>query len=151
MRTVLLLLALTACGGAEAPAPAPTEAAPAPAPAARVYFVEPTDGATVTSPLRVVMGVDGMKVQAAGELVEGTGHHHIIIDAPPTPQGEVVPATATHIHFGQGQTETELTLEPGPRTLHLQFADGLHQSYGDAMRATITVQVAEGAAEAAGE
>jgi hypothetical protein len=36
--------------------------------------------------------------------------------------------------FGRGQTETVVKLAPGKRTLTLQFADGLHQAYGPAMR-----------------
>lgn len=147
IRTGLLALALVACsGGTEvAPEPAPepvVEPAPAPEPAAmRVFFVEPADGATVTSPVKVVMGVEGMEVKPAGELVEGTGHHHIIIDAMPGAKGEVVPADDTHLHFGQGQTEAELTLKPGEHTLYMQFADGMHQSYGEEMRAKITITV----------
>ena len=31
-------------------------------------------------PVKVVMVVEGMKVKPAGEVVEGTGHHHILIN-----------------------------------------------------------------------
>ena len=73
--------------------------------------------------------------------MDGTGHHHLIIDGHPVEAGKAVPADATHLHFGKGQTETTLKLAPGPHTLTLQFADGLHQSYGPEMSATITVTV----------
>ena len=33
---------------------------------ARVYFIEPKDGATVTSPVHVRFGVDGMSIAPAG-------------------------------------------------------------------------------------
>ncbi len=108
---------------------------------AKVMFVEPADGATVKSPVMVKMGVEGMKVQPAGELTEGTGHHHIIVDSEPVPFGTAVPADETHIHFGKGQTETELELEPGEHTLMLQFADGAHRSYGEPLSAKITITV----------
>jgi hypothetical protein len=45
------------------------------------------------------------------------------------------------MHFGKGQTETPLTLAPGEHTLSLQFADGLHRSYGAAYRKTIRITV----------
>ena len=108
---------------------------------AKVFFVEPADGATVKSPLLVKMGVEGMTVQPAGEIVDGTGHHHIIIDADAVATGMVVPADDQHKHFGKGQTETELLLPTGEHTLRLQFANGIHQSYGEQLSATIKVIV----------
>lgn len=108
---------------------------------ARVFFANVNDGDTVTSPLLVQFGIEGMEVKPAGEIVKGTGHHHIIVDGVGGTAGEVVPADETHIHFGGGQTETELTLTPGQHTLSLQFANGIHQSFGPQMAATITVFV----------
>lgn len=107
----------------------------------RVYFISPADGATVGTEVQIKMGVEGMKVNPAGELVEGTGHHHLIIDGQPIPKGTPVPANTTHIHYGKGQTETTLTLSPGKHTITMQFADGYHQSYGPEMSKTITVTV----------
>ena len=112
-------------------------------PSQYVYFVNLEDGAEVTSPVKVQMGVEGMQVEPAGELKEGYGHHHIIIDGTFVPEGSVVPMTETSIHYGKGQTETELELTPGEHTLTMQFADGFHSSYGEAMSKTITVKVAE--------
>jgi hypothetical protein len=89
------------------------------------------------------MGVEGMTVHPAGELLEGTGHHHLIIDAPAVPFGEAVPADENHIHFGGGQTETEVQLMPGPHTITLQFADGMHRSYGEEVSTTIMVEIEE--------
>ncbi len=108
---------------------------------ARVLFTNIEDGQPVMNPIMVHMQAEGINVHPAGELLEGTGHHHVIIDGGPTPLGEVVPADETHLHFGGGQIETELNLEPGPHTLTLQFADGLHRSYGEALSATIQIQV----------
>ena len=108
---------------------------------AKVFFRNLEDGAVVSSPVKVEMGVEGITIKPAGELVEGTGHHHIIINEGPTPFGTVVGADATHIHFGKGQEETELELEPGEYTLTLQFADGFHRSYGENMSTTIKITV----------
>jgi hypothetical protein len=112
-----------------------------PSAAQGVYFVAPADGATVEGPVKVQFGVKGMSVKPAGEIVEGTGHHHLLINVEGPAKGEAIPADAQHLHFGKGQTETELKLAPGTYRLKMQFADGLHASYGPDMSATITVTV----------
>ncbi|WP_422005614.1 DUF4399 domain-containing protein [Roseivirga pacifica] len=106
-----------------------------------VYFENLKDGQEVGTSVLVKMGVAGMEIEPAGEVTKGKGHHHIIIDDNWVKTGEVVPADKTHIHFGKGQTETTLELTPGEHTLTLQFANGLHQSYGEAWSKTITVNV----------
>lgn len=131
---LLLLLALVACGKK------PEEPA-APKSANRVSFVEPANGATVASPVKVKMSVEGMTVEPAGKLVPGTGHFHLIIDQAPVPEGTVVPADDAHKHYGKGQTEAELVLKPGKHKLVLQFADGEHRSYGESMVETIEITV----------
>ena len=108
-----------------------------------VWFIEPTDGATVTSPVKVKMAVSGMEIEPAGMVVEGKGHHHLVIDGDFIEEGVVVPADSTHIHYGQGQTEVELDLTPGEHTLTMQFADGVHTSYGEEWSAKISITVAE--------
>ncbi len=108
---------------------------------AKVFFVEPKDGATVASPVKIQMGVEGMEVQPAGKIQDGSGHHHIVIDSDSVAKGTLVPADDKHKHFGKGQTETELQLAPGQHTLQLQFANGVHLSYGEQMSAKITITV----------
>lgn len=131
------------------PAPTPGQAAAVePPPGAKVFFVSPTEGAALAGPLTegklkvpVKMGVEKILVRPAGEVVKGTGHHHIIVDGAGIPLGVVVPKDETHLHFGQGQTEAELLLAPGEHTLTLQFADGMHLSYGPTLSSTIKVKV----------
>lgn len=109
---------------------------------AKVYFKNLKDGQTVKSPVKVEMGVEGMKLDTAGAIVAGTGHHHLLIDAGDSiPAGQVVPKDSTHLHFGKAQSSTEVTLAPGKHVLTLQFADGIHRSYGAAMATTINVTV----------
>ena len=115
----------------------PTEAAAA----GHVSFVSPVEGATVSSPLKVVMGISGMTVEKAGEVHAGHGHHHLLIDTDSIAEGTVVPSDAQHIHFGGGQTETEVELTPGSHKLTLQFADGLHRSYGPKWATSVSVVV----------
>ena len=108
---------------------------------AAVSFANLEDGQTVSSPLKIEFAVEYMTVEPAGALNEGMGHHHIIIDGAYIERGSSVPADETNIHYGAGQTETELELSAGEHTLTMQFADGLHQSYGEQLSATITVVV----------
>lgn len=116
---------------------------PTTAPAdAKVYFIAPADGATVSSPVKIVFGLSGMGVAPAGTQVEGTGHHHLLVDAPTVDVSLPLPASGQVIHFGKGQTETELELEPGQHTLQLMFADWKHQPFNPGVAsAPITITV----------
>jgi hypothetical protein len=108
---------------------------------ARVWFIEPKDGATVSSPVHVKFGVEGMQVAPAGTMGDTSGHHHLLIDAGPMQKGLVIPADDKSIHFGKGQTEADVKLPPGDHTLTMQFADGAHRSYGPEMSQTIKIHV----------
>ncbi len=108
----------------------------------KVFFKNLKDGATVSSPLKIEMGTEVIKIDTAGPVVVGSGHHHLLVDVKDAmAEGTVIPKDSVHIHFGKGQTETELPLTPGKHTLTLQFADGLHRSYGSKLSTTITVNV----------
>ncbi len=108
---------------------------------AKVFFANLENGQKVTSPVKIVFGIEGMEVEPAGALNEGKGHHHVIVNGSYLERGVVVPADSVNIHFGKGQLETELDLPAGEHVLTLQFADGYHQSYGEQMSASITVTV----------
>ena len=110
-----------------------------------VSFSNVKDGDTVPSKFVYKFEVTGYTLSPAAEgLKEGTGHHHIVIDDPKAapgfyPKGEAIPFDATHKHYGKAQTEGELELEPGKHKLTLQFANALHESYGQEFAKTITV------------
>lgn len=92
-----------------------------------MYFVTPLDGQTVSSPLTVRFGLEGLGVAPAGVEREGTGHHHLLVDVDELPPlDEPVPADDRHIHFGGGQTQTTVELSPGEHTLQLLVGDHLH-------------------------
>ena len=110
---------------------------------ARVYFISPADGDTVSSPLIIEMGLEGMEIEPAGEVKEGMGHHHLIINGSYIQEGVVVPTDSVHIHYGQAQTVDTVQLAPGNYTLTLQFADGFHQSFGKPLSSTINLVVKE--------
>ena len=111
------------------------------APAQAVSLLEPVNGATLSSPFKVRFGIRGMAVAPAGDIVANSGHHHLVINGGAVPAGESVPFTERHQHFGKGQTEAEVKLPPGVYMLTAQFANGAHQSYGQAMSQTIKVTV----------
>lgn len=93
-------------------------------PNAKVFIISPKDGATVSSPVTVKFGLEGMKVAPAGTGPANSGHHHLIVDgalpALDKPMGGEVK------HFGKGQTETSLELSPGQHTLQLIMGDKTH-------------------------
>ncbi len=94
---------------------------------AEVYFIEPLDETTVTETFTVKFGLTGMGVAPAGIDMEGTGHHHLLIDVAMLPDMTMpLPATAQIVHFGKGQTETEVTLPPGVHSLQLLLGNHLH-------------------------
>ena len=109
---------------------------------AKVFFANLKDGAVISSPFKLQMGATGIKVDTAGPVVAGSGHHHLLIDGPDfLPAGTAVPKDSLNIHFGKGQTGYELNLSPGKHKLTLQMADGLHRSYGSQLAASIKVTV----------
>ena len=111
---------------------------------AEVYFVQPSDGATVEGTFKVVFGLRNMDVAPAGVEKEGTGHHHLLIDTEvPSDLSKPLPATDHIKHFGGGQTETEITLPPGDHTLQLLLGDHAHVPHREPVvseQITVTVK-----------
>jgi hypothetical protein len=109
---------------------------------AKVFFKNLKDGEKVASPVKVEMGIEGMMVDTAGAIKNNSGHFHLLIDAEDSiPSGTIVPKDSTHLHFGKAQTETDLKLAPGKHKIVLQFADGIHRSYGAKLATEITIDV----------
>ncbi|MEO5999631.1 MAG: DUF4399 domain-containing protein [Chitinophagaceae bacterium] len=109
---------------------------------AKVYFKNIKNGQTVSSPVKLEFGADGIEVDTAGVITAGKGHHHLLIDAgDSTEAGIVVGKDSTHIHYGKGQKEATIQLTPGKHTLALQFADGIHRSYGGKLSSSVSITV----------
>ena len=136
---VMLSMCLAACEKrAATTAPEASEAAtpPAPAPAglprtpspagARVFFITPADGDTVSGPVMIEFGIEGMEVVKAGTDQPDSGHHHLLIDADLPDLNLPIPADANYIHFGDGSTSTEISLSPGSHTLRMLLGDHRH-------------------------
>jgi hypothetical protein len=111
---------------------------------ASVYIIAPKNGDTVTGKVNVQFGLKGMGIAPAGVEMEGTGHHHLVIDKDTPALNDYLPVgDAQVMHFGKGQTEVELTLPPGKHTLQLVFGDRDHKPHVPALvseKITITVK-----------
>lgn len=107
--------------------PAAAQNMPAP-PGVELSIIWPPDGEEIRGGrLWVRMGLKGMGIAPAGIGMEGTGHHHFLIDTDLPPPDEPIPSDSHHIHFGAGQTEARLTgLAPGKHTLQLMLGDHSH-------------------------
>ena len=93
---------------------------------ARVFIISPADGDTVSNPVRVEFGIEGMDVVKAGVDEPFSGHHHLLIDTGLPDLTMPIPADEQHIHFGDGSTSTEITLPPGEHTLSMLLGDHRH-------------------------
>ncbi len=131
-----LLYVLTACGDKAATGEAVIEPEAATQPAelprttspegASVFFIMPADGATVSNPVSVEFGIEGMSVIKAGDNQPNSGHHHLLIDTELPDLGQPIPKDERHIHFGDGSTTAEITLDSGQHTLQMLLGDYLH-------------------------
>jgi len=146
---------LIAACSSEAPAPKTEDAAPVGGPPAaaastasstpRVFFVEPADGATVKSPVKLRFGIAGYEISPvpAGEVTTaraGMGHHHVGVDTECLPPGTVIPKAAPWVHFGNGTNEIDMQLPPGQHKLALEIGDDMHTTIAG-LCSTITVNV----------
>lgn len=99
---------------------------PAAADETRVYILWPPDGQVIRGEFWVRMALHGMGIAPAGVEKAGTGHHHLLVDAPMPPLDEPIPNDKNHLHFGLGQTEARLDLPAGKHTLQLLLGDANH-------------------------
>lgn len=106
---------------------------------ASVQFAAPEDGATVARRVTIVMEASGVDIEPAGEVREGAGHFHVMIDAGCVEPGATVPSDDQHVHFGRAQVEAQLFLEPGDHDLCLQVGDGEHSALDITHEIRVTV------------
>lgn len=112
----------------------------------RVFFVEPKNNATVTSPVHMKFGSEGIEIGAVppGDVKEarpGIAHYHVGIDQDCLPPGKtIVKGTPSWVHFGDGKSEFDTQLTPGKHKLALQLGDDLHNTLPGTCT-TITVNV----------
>src|SRR3954469_13565699 len=97
----LMVAGFGVMAGAQAPKPAAKKA--------RAFFVEPKDGATVSSPAHLKFGSQGIEIAAVppGDVTKarpGMGHYHVGVDETCLAPGKtIVKGTPSWIHFGDGK------------------------------------------------
>jgi hypothetical protein len=112
----------------------------------RVFFVEPKNNATVTSPVHMKFGSEGIEIGAVppGDPTTarpGIAHYHVGIDEDCLPPGKtIVKGTPSWVHFGDAKSEFDSQLTPGRHKLSVQLGDDLHNTLPGAC-STITVNV----------
>ena len=114
---------------------------------ARVFFIEPKNGAVVSSPVHMKFGSEGIEIAAVppGDVTTarpGIGHYHIGVGVSCLPTGKtIVKGTPSWVHFGDGKSEIDMQLTPGRHRLALQIGDDLHNTIaGTCQMITVTVK-----------
>ena len=93
----------------------------------RLFFITPSNGEEVTSPVTIRFGIVGMEIVPAGKDKPMSGHHHLLVNVEKLPNMKSpIPADKNHLHFGKGQTETQLNLPLGRHSLQLLLGDYMH-------------------------
>ena len=108
-----------------------------------IAISEPSNGATVSSPVKVCMVTHGVTAEPAKKGVnDGKGHHHILVDTDlPMDLSKAIGKDAQHIHMGDGSKCKEVMLDAGIHVIRALFAKGNHVPYNPAITATVIVNV----------
>jgi uncharacterized protein involved in high-affinity Fe2+ transport len=133
-RALLIATIVTACACSNAPK-------------ARVFFVEPQDGATVKSPVHLKFGVENYQVAAVPQGTvdtarAGMGHYHVAVDSDCLSAGTPIQKAAPWVHFGTGNSEIDMQLPPGKHKLTLEMGDDMHRAV-EGLCTSISVNVTE--------
>lgn len=141
LSALLVPLTIVACGG-----DAETDAMPESAePAGTVTIVTPMDGAEIAGSTVTVQLSSDVDIRPAGDMSEGTGHHHLYLDADLTPPNEPVPTVeGSIIHMGDASSAyTFEGVEPGEHRIIAVVADGAHFPLQPWVVDTVTFTVVE--------
>src|SRR5947208_13466774 len=135
-QTVAVLVVLFTASGTlmSAQAKKATAKKAAPKKSARVFFIEPKNNATVSSPVHMKFGSEGIEIAPVppGDVTTarpGKAHYHVGIDQSCLPAGKnIVKGTPSWVHFGDGKDVFDSQLTPGKHKLALQLGDDLHNT-----------------------
>jgi hypothetical protein len=121
--------------------------------AAKVYFVEPKDGATVPALTKFVFATDNYEISPvpadAKDARPNVGHFHLGVDTDCLPPGTTIPkaeagatpgTAGSWIHFGKGTNNIEMSMTPGPHKFAVEVGDDLHRAV-EGLCETINVTV----------
>jgi len=144
LATLPLVLAIAACGGGS---DADTADMPMDEPAGNaVTIVTPMNGAQISGTQINVNLSSTVNILPAGDLTDGSGHHHLYLNAELTPADQPVPTVpGSIIHMGDASTSyTFEGVEPGEYTLIAVVADGIHMPLQPWVVDTVTFTVVSG-------
>ena len=122
------------------------KATPAKAKRVRVFFIEPKNNATLSSPVHMKFGSSGIEISPVPpgdpkETRPGVAHYHVGIDQNCLPPGKnIVKGTPSWVHFGDGKDVFDSQMSPGKHKLALQLGDDLHNTMPGACQ-VITINV----------
>ena len=115
-----------------------SEAAAA-AQAGLLYFLQPTDNATVPLTFTMVISYTGLTV------APDQGQVYLLVDSDFVPAGETMPDDELHVAL-RGARSAQVGLPPGSHVLRLQYVDPSGKALeGDQYRHAIVVNAADGA------
>lgn len=109
--------------------------------------VSPANGAIVPTAFVIDVEADGFRLAPKGEVRDGEGHLHVIVNHSCVRAGEVIPVDAIHVHFGDGANMLDVELPPGDYDLCVQAGDGFHVALGISAQLSLTVAGAPVAAD----
>ena len=140
---LILSFALAACGGGDDQSDAVPETAEAPA-AGTVTIVTPMNGALINGNEISVTLSSSVQILPAGDMTEGSGHHHLYLNADLTPAEQPVPTVpGSIIHMGDASAAYTFTdVAPGEYRLIAVVADGAHMPLQPWVVDTVTFTVA---------
>lgn len=143
LTALLLPLTIVACGDGDTEADAMPETEES---AGTVTIVTPMDGAQISGSTVTVQLSTDVELLPAGDMTEGTGHHHLYLDADLTPPDQPVPTVPGEIiHMGDASASYVFEdVEPGEHRLIAVVADGLHVPLQPWVVDTVTFTVVEG-------
>ena len=108
-----------------------------------VEITAPTNGATLTGPVKIKLRATGVRIVPATVEKPGTGHHHLFVDHDLEWINDTIPKGSPGIyHLGRGQTEFVLdSLKPGPHRVIAVVADWRHIPLNPLVADTVTFTV----------
>lgn len=130
-----MLSVLSGCS----PRPAEEAVVETPATIPAVDILAPASGDTIALPFTLRLAASGLTIApASGVREEGIGHHHLLINLDPTPDGEPIPAAPGYVHLGSGVSEFVLdSLPAGEHRIIAILAWGDHVPIEGSRRDTV--------------
>lgn len=140
---LLVSLAFAACGGGDAQSDAMPQNG-AESSSGTVTIVTPNNGALINGNEITVTLSSTVSIVPAGDMTEGTGHHHLYLDADLTPADQPVPSVpGSIVHMGDASSSYVFADVPsGTHRIIAVVADGAHMPLQPWVVDTVEVTVA---------